>query len=56
VSPGRLALPLVLLLFYSERYGKAGAEIMVMDADGADVVRVTRDPWYSALPRWQPAP
>jgi Tol biopolymer transport system component len=45
------------IAFYSERFSKAGAEIFVMDAaDGGNVVRVTRDPWYSSLPRWKPAP
>jgi TolB protein len=40
------------IAFYSERVGNA--EIYVMNADGSRLKRVTRDPWYSALPRWRP--
>jgi Tol biopolymer transport system component len=40
------------IAFYSERFGNG--EILVITADGARVVRVTRDPWYAAFPRWQP--
>jgi Tol biopolymer transport system component len=42
------------IAFYSERFGNA--EIFVIDADGRNVRRVTRDPWYSAVPRWRPSP
>jgi Tol biopolymer transport system component len=42
------------IAFYSERFGNA--EIFVIDADGRNVRRVTRDSWYSSLPRWRPSP
>jgi TolB protein len=42
------------IAFYSERVGNA--EIYVMNADGLQERRVTRDPWYDQAVRWEPAP
>jgi hypothetical protein len=40
------------IAFYSERVGNA--EIYVMNADGLQETRVTRDPWYNQAIRWEP--
>jgi hypothetical protein len=40
------------IAFYSERVGNA--EIYVMNADGLQERRVTRDPWYDQAVRWEP--
>jgi Tol biopolymer transport system component len=41
------------IAFYSERWGNA--ENAIIDANGKNLRRVTRDPWYAALPRWRPS-
>jgi Tol biopolymer transport system component len=43
----------IRLAYYSERVGNA--EIYVVGADGRGVRRLTRDPWYSSIPRWRPS-